>query len=106
MKFAFFAGLCTTPTQAEKHPVRQEVVDAVRAVASWEAIDVRSNPLALLSPSEAIGLSGYEIDSATSDRKNKPSSAPAKKSFPRDFDARVEFPHCKHKIRNQLKCKL
>jgi hypothetical protein len=38
----------------QQHPVRQDIVDTVRAhpAASWEPFDARSNPLALLSASE------------------------------------------------------
>lgn len=113
--FALALAQTVLAQTAQQHPVRQDIVDAVRAhPVSWEPIDARSNPLALLSASEAIGLSGYHVEEALAEeakRRKKRENTPREtlpglggNGFPREFDARVEFPHCKHKIRNQFKC--
>ena len=71
----------------QQHPVRQDIVDTVRAhpAASWEPFDARSNPLALLSASETSQERAFVLLSASF------KGTSGGNNLPREFDARVEY---------------
>jgi cathepsin B len=98
--------------------VASVVQDKGSAFEVWEA---SQNPLNVYRPSELMTLFGthYDVDQLNKPNDLKPGAYFVEKGilhpnvgtmpspvgpFPRDFDARIAYPQCKHPVRNQEHC--
>ena len=99
------AGTVAAFAAAKKHPIRQELVDEIRANASWESHTPETNPLGHMTREELLNLVGTNMDY----EYNVPATNEATPvgALPTNFDPRdgSKFPaKCIHPIRDQQQC--
>ena len=99
------AGTVAAFAAAKKHPIRHELVEEIKANASWEVHTPETNPLAHMTREELLNLVGTNIDV----EYNVPATEEATPvgALPTNFDPRdgSKFPaNCIHPVRDQQQC--
>ena len=99
------AGTVAAFASAKKHPIRQELVEEIRANASWESHTVETNPLSHMTREELLNLVGTNMDY----EYNVPATTEATPvgALPTNFDPRdgSKFEaKCIHPVRDQQQC--
>jgi hypothetical protein len=102
MKKLIIVGIAATITLAVEHPIRQDLIDSIKAKTSmWEPLEIHENPFASLSADEMRGRLGLELNPIPHHylKTNKPSLNAG--NIPDDFDSRIQWQGCVHEIRFQ-----
>jgi cathepsin B len=99
------AGSVAAFASAKSHPIRQQLVDELKGVVSWEVHTPETNPLRNLSREELLNLVGTNLDYEYNVPETKVDTPVG--ALPTNFDPRdgSKFPaKCIHPIRDQQQC--
>jgi cathepsin B len=97
-----FVGTVMAVAMAE-HPINQNIIDEIKAKATWVPLELHENPLAAKSEEFIQGLLGLHLGQEENDSYEYLSPT-ILKAVPDAFDARQEWPTCVHAIRDQQSC--
>jgi len=93
----------TILAMAAAHPINQNIIDEIRAKATWRAHDLSTNPLANLSHDKIKSMLGLNLEEQN-DNYEYLSPTIVKGGAPASFDARDQWGAWIHPIRDQQSC--
>jgi cathepsin B len=106
MKLIILAGIILLGVMA-RHPVNEEIVNQIKAEASWTPMEVDENPFAYWSEDEIKSMLGTKLltpEQIENDDNVIFEDGSDLEDYPLNFDSREEWPDFIHPIRNQGHC--